>query len=311
MKDKEKKTITEDFDKQGSKLEISAIYSENMKEKNSFEKVEAVVSHILQLEGMTSSDTEGLFPREIKDKYDSLKIKDSQIVDINPNTFSTQITECWKDDGSKYIWKNDKNKLYFNDNREQESRIEAVEEGSVEQANAEKSKEKDLYPIFEDWLKNKVTYAIDSSSKTGSRNYGSRVWQNPDILGVKFNYDIYATRKYTLTSIEIKQNSDNWQRDIFEAVSHSMFTHYTYFAFMRSGVDQIDKAMKIYAHEFKIGILYLTNKSNDKDSLGDDWEIIEYVPAPYHEPNIEIHDAFLKAHEIKTIEDLEKFFSEN
>lgn len=77
------------------------------------------------------------------------------------------------------------------------------------------------------WLADKVDRVADISSLRGRH----AKWQNPDILGITFK-ELLGQEILELTTVEVKPSMDSWQQYIFEAVSHSMFVHRAYFAFL-------------------------------------------------------------------------------
>lgn len=84
----------------------------------------------------------------------------------------------------------------------------------------------------------------DSRLRGGVRSCVSRRWKYPDIVAVEFKPNLLAQDRHFLTTIEVKTTFKNWQHDIFEAVSHSMFAHYSYFAFVVGETEKIDPNIK-------------------------------------------------------------------
>ena len=154
--------------------------------------------------------------------------------------------------------------------------------------------ERDLYPLMELWLQQKGFTSKDLSTlKSGGP------WGNPDIIGAE-RVELFGAVQIELASCEIKVREANWERDIFEAISHKRFSNRSWFCYrVDSEEAPLPKGIEYYAERYRVGIvqIVLTNeelislKQGQRAPLEFIERVIERVPALYdHVPLREQRD---------------------
>ncbi|MCW6508458.1 hypothetical protein [Lichenifustis flavocetrariae] len=144
--------------------------------------------------------------------------------------------------------------------------------------------ERDFYPIVQLWLEQKGYKAKDMSNlKSGG------AWGNPDIIGVD-RVELFGAVEVDLVSCEVKLNSENWERMIFEAISHKRFSNRSWFCYrVKSDDEPLPKGIEYYAERYKVGIvqIFITDKEmmeikdKSKEPLHFIDRTIERTPALY------------------------------
>ncbi len=113
-------------------------------------------------------------------------------------------------------------------------------------------KEKHLYPLIEAWLK-----ANDYTARDVSALKAGGTWGNPDLLGVS-RVEILGTTEIELVSVEVKLNESNWERFIFESISHKRFVNRSWYCYRTSlPYPPLPKSMAYYAERYKVGIIQI------------------------------------------------------
>lgn len=274
------------------------------------EKVEKVVVYILESAQKTDPNNT-MSTEDIKKAYKKLQKDNDDIICIPENTIATTISVLSSKADSR-IQCLGKRQGYF---------VMPATEKVVEDSNCEVEKvecpekgkllEKDLYPILKKWMELSLSVkGIDISARRGSLK-----WRNPDLLGIK-EIDFLGDEQFEILTIEVKPNIQDWTMYIFEAVSHSLFSNRTYFAYLKDNFyEKVPDEMKLYASKFGIGIISIaidndvrpsiTNSENLLKALEDkSCQINEEVPAPYHIPDIYLQKKFLDGLDIHTRSDL-------
>ena len=276
-------------------------------------QVEMVVSFILEKEECTHSG-KTLDTKNIQEKYKKLKADNPDLVQLNPSSISTYLSFLSHDSNSSINCQGRKQGYYISLASSLSLDVEETA-GCTDDKNASgdtsshKQLEKSLYPIMLSWLASKVDRVKDVSSYRGSTK-----WRNPDILGVNFK-NLLGIEHVELVSIEVKPYMNNWQQYIFEAVSHYMFVHRSYYAFLHPVEEKIPDIMKIYANQFGIGLISIELDKEDWDKFqtdgklpeAEDIDIIEVAPSVYHEPNIDLESEYLRGIQIHNITELHEF----
>lgn len=126
-------------------------------------------------------------------------------------------------------------------------------EADTEQAWSENQKEKLLYKVLEDWLKEQDYQARDVSHV---RTLGT--WGSPDIAGILAT-DILHGLDVEIVTIEVKTSYKDWQKSFFEAVSHRRFANRVYLAFAHPDetIEKIPKDMRYYCELYGIGVVVI------------------------------------------------------
>lgn len=273
------------------------------------EKVEKVVVFILESENKTDSDNT-MSTEEIKKAYQKLKNDNEDIISIPENTIATTISVLSSKADSRIQCLGRRQGYFITPVPE-----EKVEENLEETNQIEKGKllEKDLYPVLKEWMQLSLDVkGVDISSKRGSLK-----WRNPDLLGIK-EIDFLGEAKFEILTIEVKPNMQDWTMYIFEAVSHSLFSNKTYFAYLKDNFyDKVLDEMKLYASKFGIGIISISIDDKERPNIISSEKLLkalddgtcqikEEVPAPYHVPDIYLQKKFLDGLDIHTKSDLRK-----
>lgn len=292
---------------------LESLYMANLNEDKVDKQVELVVGFILEKEGCTDS-SKTLDTKSIQDKYKKLKDDNPELVQLNPSSISTYLSFLSHDSNSSINCQGRKQGYYIS--LESSLTTEAEETaGCSDDKNAlgdtslHKQLEKSLYPIMLSWLASKVDRVKNVSSHRGSTK-----WRNPDILGVNFK-NLLGIEHVELVSIEVKPCMSNWQQYIFEAVSHYMFVHRAYYAFLHPVEEKIPDIMKIYANQFGIGLISIELDKEDWDKFQNNGKlpeaeniaIVEVAPSVYHEPNIDLESEYLQGLQIHDMTELHKF----
>jgi len=148
-------------------------------------------------------------------------------------------------------------------------------------------REAHLYELVRYWFqaKNNLRAKDVSSLRSGG------IWSNPDIVGIS-SIDRLGFFDVEIVSAEVKLSEKEWQRFIFEAVSHKRFANRVYYIF-RTKIETVKilEEMYRYAEQYRIGIVTvpLTDEELAKLGSGEDKanlanyvdRIVERVPAVY------------------------------
>lgn len=288
---------------------IDNLMSNALAKSSSSEKVERVVVFILESANKTDSE-HTMSTDEIKKAYKKLKKDSSDIVTIPENTIATTISLLSSNANSRIQCLGRKQGYFVTPIAEH---LEENEQdlGEIEEIEKGKLLEKHLYPVLKEWMQVSLSVkAIDISSKRGSLK-----WRNPDLLGIK-EIDFLGAEQFEILTVEVKPNMQDWTMYIFEAVSHSLFSNRTYFAYLKDNFyDKVLDEMKLYASKFGIGVISIAIDDNERTKITDSEKLMkaledgtcqikEEVPAPYHVPDIYLQKKFLDGLEIHTKTDL-------
>lgn len=133
--------------------------------------------------------------------------------------------------------------------------------------------ERDLYPLVELWLEQKGYRSKDMSNlKAGGR------WGNPDIIGAHL-VELFGATELELASCEIKLSIENWERVIFEAISHKRFSNRSWFCYRVSGADTpLPKGMEYYAERYRVGVVQVVLSDEDLIALNTESKLpLDYI----------------------------------
>ena len=169
---------------------------------------------------------------------------------------------------------------------EKDSQESSLAEDSLPRKRIQK--EALLYTLLESWL---VAQGYQSQDVSAGRSLGK--WGNPDVAGISA-LDSLNGLSIELVTIEAKVSLDDWEKWIFEAVSHKRFANRSYFAFAHpeETVTKIPQDMRYYAELYNIGVLVLSmdnakykelQSGNLREPLdSEEVEVIEIFSAPYN-----------------------------
>ena len=276
-------------------------------------QVSKVVSYILEQNGADgSTNTDVMSTQEILDAYEELKREEDDVISIPPNSISTLLSLLAKNEGYPIFCKGRKQGYFYKpilksevNSLDEEQAIEVLEEHTVNEVS-----EKDMYPYLVAWLQTKgyeITKDISTNKRKGQ-------WKNPDILGIR-TLDVFKTTYVEIATIEVKISKDTWSKDIFEAISHTVFSNRSYFAYLCKESEKVDEEMFFYAQKFNIGILQVMvadDKWNKRltDCGPDDIDIREVYPAPDQKPSLIQQKQFLKNIGINDFDDYKRLLME-
>lgn len=281
-------------------------------------QVSKVVSYILEQNGADGSvDDEGT-PRtmstlEIIDAYKKLLGEDNKVINIPENSISTLLSLLAKSEDYPIYCQGRKQGYFYKP-------ISHSEAGSLDEEQANEAQEehveggiteKDMYPHLVAWFQTKgyeITQEISTKKRKGQ-------WRNPDILGIK-TLDVFKTTYIEIATIEAKLSKSAWTKDIFEAISHTVFSNKSYFAYLCNESEKIDEEMIYYAQKFNIGILQvmIPNEKWGKpliDCRPEEVDIQEVFPAPDQKPSLILQKRFLKNIGINDFDDYKLLLNGN
>jgi len=180
-----------------------------------------------------------------------------------------------------------------------ESPQEATTEIKPTEGKKTKISESDLYPLIVSWLETK-----GYSSKDVSTQKGGGPWGNPDILGA-LRTEIFGAVEIEVASCEVKLDEANWQRYIFEAISHKRFSHRSWYCIRtKSAESPLPKGIEYYAERYNVGIVqiilsddeFVKVKTGELEASGFIDQVLERIPARYDAvPLREISDALIRS----------------
>jgi hypothetical protein len=113
-------------------------------------------------------------------------------------------------------------------------------------------------------------------------------WGNPDVVGIQV-LDMLGTVHLHMASVEVKLNSETWQRNIFEAISHRRYLDRCYFCYpVLVNNREISDEMRDYAQLYCIEVLLIDLAEGEIRKLNEGFDldpanlsITEVCPAPY------------------------------
>ena len=139
--------------------------------------------------------------------------------------------------------------------------------------------ERDLHPILVKFLKEYENFRLFSKTifheKSSKNTQGKNIWNYPDIVGVKFPFDMEKQTlnlltninqsQYKLYSFELKKsiNFSNLKESYFQAVSNSSWSNEGYLVVFESINKEIKDELKRLNASFGIGVIQL-NKDISK-----------------------------------------------
>lgn len=270
-------------------------------------QIERIVCYILK-KGDHTSITNRLFSDQIIQQYKKLREQDDNIILIPDNSITTILSQLAQDSESPIYCTGRKQGYYYkSSNIEDPAGIS--DSSCVEFLNEskEQNREKELYPLFAQWL----SYSCDRVCNIADKRKMHK-WGNPDILGMNIYY-IIGIPKLEITTIEVKREICKWRVDIFEAVAHTLFSNKVYYACVckESEFEKNNKDMLLYAQKFQIGLLVLVEDDNDQSQELKPEMIREIMPAPYRESDLKMRNKFLESIEVRTPEDVLKIGQRN
>lgn len=270
---------------------------------NCSQKVEKIVSYILEKnEKHDSSNT--MSTSDIIKEYANLN-KELNI-GVPENTIVTMTSILAGKSDSLIICPGKKQGYYL-------SQQQILQEADPKKNTKKHNTEKDLYPILLEWLKTKA----NRCSHEVANKRGNAKWANPDLIGIKIG-NLFGKNYLEVISVEVKQSLDGWEQYIFEAVSHSMYVHRSYFAFLHSQDQKVPDKLKIFAQKFGIGLVSLELANDDfqrfgekgfskEELMGDLFQPEEILPASYHTPSPDLLSEFLGSYNLTTEESVFRF----
>lgn len=208
-------------------------------------------------EYLESQDGIGKSSREIADHLEQL-MADGQIERHSRNVVYTYLSRAANhDEGSRIVSGGPYGGYSLEIAAEAPLEPEPPEDVIATEEPTFQLREKHLYPLIKAWLEASEYISADVSAlKAGGQ------WGNPDLLGVT-RVEILGAAEIELVSVEAKLSEANWERFIFEAVSHKRFANRSWFCYRTaSQYPPLPKNMAYYAERYKVGIIqiYLTDE---------------------------------------------------
>ncbi|MDO8422389.1 MAG: hypothetical protein Q7S99_09530 [Parvibaculum sp.] len=222
-------------------------------------------------------------------------------IDLKPNTIWVYLNKAAVNDPASPIRSSENRSGYFLDKASVEEEKQQETTAEIKPAEGKKTKvaESDLYPLVVSWLETKGYASKDVSAlKSGGP------WGNPDVLGA-LRTEIFGAVEIEVASCEVKLNEDNWQRYIFEAISHKRFSHRSWYCIRTaSEKSPLPKGIEYYAERYKLGIVQIILSDDELAKLKADKadaanyidKVVERIPALYeHVPLREVADVLKRS----------------
>lgn len=288
---------------------------DSIKSDDIYSQVKQISIKILEEKG-NFSESNTLSSSAIYDEYEKVwkKIKDETIPKISIATWKCYLSELSKDSENNIRCPGKKKGYYLfsaNNSKKNVRQDESIYD-DVSESEGETKGEALLYPILEAWLEIRKFYQIKNISDL--RKGGK--WQNPDIIALKAE-NVFNNSIFQVITIEAKLTIKDWEKWIFQAVAHTLFSNRSYFAFLYPETDDgtfetIENDLRFYAETFKIGILkievpiqtYEDIISRKSGAKIEDFEVIEFFPAPYLVKDLFQQKKFLNGIGINDIQQL-------
>lgn len=264
-------------------VNLEDLKADNLEDLNKVQQSEKVIIYLLEQANANDAD-HTRSSKQIIDAYIKLREDTPDIVNLNTGSLSTNASLLSKESSSIVSCTGRRSGYFLNHNNVNNTDTDSgdtVENDCPVCAADDKIKEQQMYAYLVNWLIAKGLFCVKNVAN--SRKMGQ--WGNPDVLGVNL-VDFFGNSQVELTTIEAKITAKNWRKDIFEAVAHTVFADYVYFAFLKKQSEKIDQAMIRFAQKFNIGILAIEIPDENwgkrfDESEADVWEV---VPAPYASP---------------------------
>lgn len=232
------------------KYNLKDISAHALSDKFRVEQVEAIICYILEANKCTV-DSQTMSTQSIQEKYQDLRSKHKNVIEIPQNSISTYASYLAKQSNSPIRCRGKKQGYYYDTtyNSDQPAIIDLQDFGN-------EYAEKDMYPLLIEWLSINLKDETFKRVADVSDKHVLEKWRNPDILGISKN-TYFGTTYIELTTIEAKKSVKNWRSDIFEAVSHTLLANRAYFAYLSKESDKEEniEEMALYSQKFGIGIL--------------------------------------------------------
>lgn len=290
----------------GKRFKLGSILStkEENKEMTLPQKVEAISCYVLESKGCFDS-AHSMTATDIYKEYKNIKSNRNHknIFDVELPTFRQYLSGKARDNDSPITKKDGQNGYFLNLSEplydiDEDNSIKSVKECPDEEGSFHES---EMYPVLAEWLKVKGGYV----KNIGAQHCGPK-WTNPDVMGIKFTR-FFESIHIEVTTIEAKLSSQQWRTDLFQAVAHTMFANKVYYAYMRNKSDKPINEMILYAQKFGIGIIAVgvpDVKGITKGQKIEQDDIVEILPAPYHEVEIQLQKEFLDNFDIHNVDDI-------
>lgn len=268
------------------------------------QQVEAIACYVLESKGCLNSNEHIMTATDILSEYGKIKKSHQGIFKIEQGTFRNYLSGKARDNDSPITKAEGKQGYYLNlseplyDTDDDNSEKTIKECPCVDDSTFHES---EMYPVLADWLKVKGGYV----KNIGAQHCGPK-WANPDVMGIKFTH-FFESIHVEVTTIEAKISSQLWRTDLFQAVAHTMFANKVYYAYMRNKGDKPINEMILYAQKFGVGIIAVgvpDVKNIKKGQQIEQDDIVEILPAPYHDVDIYLQKEFLDNFEIHNVTDI-------
>lgn len=263
------------------------------------QQVERVVCYILEAAEKTSAEA-SYSSDEILQDYRKLRKDDQNIVEIPEGSIVTIISQLAKESNSNIYCLGKKQGYFFSSTSEEISETTSSED-------EESFKEKELYPLFAQWL----SFSCDRVNDIAT-NRSMHKWGNPDIFGVNVLY-VLGQPQIEITTLEVKKELKDWRKNIFEAVAHTLFADKVYFCCVcnEAEYEKDRNDMLLYAQRFRIGLLVIVIEDDSSQPAYDVSMIKELMPAPSRTPEILMRKKFIESLNLHNLNDLYHYGKNN
>lgn len=249
------------------------------------EQVRVTAEYVLKHGGFTSAENTLSGP----DLYEKAKDAFPGLTVANQNAYLSALSQWVKEPSSKIICPGRKQGYYTS-----EALAGLLDKGDAEpetsngKVGIHREKEKLLYPVLKEWLMGQSYRAKDTST-----NRAMGKWGNPDLTGIHVAEQL-ARFSLEVVTIEAKVSLSDWERWIFEAVSHRRFANRAYFCFAQpeEAIAKIPQDMRYYSELYGIGVLVVSMDAQQFERLVSgqlikalavaDVDMYELFSAPYH-----------------------------
>jgi hypothetical protein len=256
---------------------------------NKYEKVKFACEHILSSKGKIDSDQ----TMTGKELLAAAQVDfPERFHSFSSNTFLQSLSRAVKDTESSINCLGKRQGYYMSAVAKEVVGVSVGAEDSLtsteETPIARKQKEALLYSVLESWL---IAQGYQSANISANRSLGK--WGNPDLAGINA-LDNFGSISLELVTIEAKISLENWERWIFEAISHRRYANRSYFAFAHpeETISKIPQDIRYYAELYNIGVLVLSLENEtfkkliegtlNTDLDSEDVDILEIYSAPYN-----------------------------
>jgi hypothetical protein len=235
---------------------------------------------------------------------------------VPSSTFRSALSGLSKDPGCKIVRRAEGHGYYLDNQSDLDDTdtnsvgVHAVDVPQVTQKSIPDIREKDLYQVIEQWLRNEEKYQLvrDVSSAKGNGK-----WGHPDIVGVN-TFGLLGSTHVEVCSVEVKNSEKDWPQYIFEAIAHRRFTHRSYYAMLvhEDQVDKLTSGIQVYCDYYGVGLVLIVKTDDgsytttDKEGRAVMLDVRNIHYSRHQAVNPELLSEYLKTIKLLEVSDLMK-----